>query len=34
MPEGAIHNVGDFDVEVALHADVKTPIKVHVVAGG
>lgn len=34
MPEGAIHNVGDFDVEVSLHADVKAPVKVHVVAGG
>ena len=33
MPEGAIHNVGDYDVEVSLHADVKAPVKVHVVAG-
>ncbi|MGH8125518.1 MAG: 50S ribosomal protein L9 [Rhodanobacteraceae bacterium] len=33
MPEGAIHNVGDYDVEIALHADVKAPVKVHVVAG-
>lgn len=33
MPEGAIHNVGDFEVELSLHADVRTPVKVHVVAG-
>lgn len=33
MPEGAIHNVGDFEVEVSLHADVRTPVKVHVTAG-
>lgn len=33
MPEGAIHNIGDYDVEVSLHADVKVPVKVHVVAG-
>ncbi len=33
MPEGAIHNVGDYDVEVSLHADVKAPVKLHVVAG-
>ena len=33
MPEGAIHNTGDYDVEVSLHADVKAPVKVHVVAG-
>lgn len=33
MPEGAIHNLGDFDVEVSLHADVRVPVKVHVVAG-
>lgn len=33
MPEGAIHNVGDYDVEVSLHADVKVQVKVHVVAG-
>jgi large subunit ribosomal protein L9 len=32
MPEGAIHNIGDYDVEVSLHADVKVPVKVHVVA--
>ena len=33
MPEGAIHNTGDYDVEISLHADVKAPVKVHVVAG-
>ncbi|HEX7324100.1 MAG TPA: 50S ribosomal protein L9 [Rhodanobacteraceae bacterium] len=33
MPEGAVHNVGDFDIEVSFHADVKVPVKVHVVAG-
>ncbi|MGH8151254.1 MAG: 50S ribosomal protein L9 [Rhodanobacteraceae bacterium] len=33
MPEGAIHNVGDYDVEVSLHADVRAPVKVHVIAG-
>jgi large subunit ribosomal protein L9 len=32
MPEGAIHNVGDYEVEISLHADVKAPVKVHVVA--
>lgn len=30
MPEGAIHTVGDYDVEVSLHADVRAPVKVHV----
>jgi large subunit ribosomal protein L9 len=33
MPEGAIHNIGVYDVEISLHADVKAPVKVHVVAG-
>jgi large subunit ribosomal protein L9 len=33
MPEGAIHNIGDYEVEISLHADVKAPVKVHVVAG-
>ena len=33
MPEGAIHNLGDYEVEIALHADVKAPVKVRVVAG-
>ncbi|HET7611980.1 MAG TPA: 50S ribosomal protein L9 [Rhodanobacteraceae bacterium] len=32
MPEGAIHNTGDYEVEISLHADVKAPVKVHVVA--
>lgn len=32
MPEGAIHNTGDYEVEISLHADVKVPVKVHVVA--
>jgi large subunit ribosomal protein L9 len=32
MPEGAIHNTGDYEVEISLHADVKVPLKVHVVA--
>ncbi len=32
MPEGAIHNTGDYEVEVSLHADVRVPVKVHVVA--
>ena len=32
MPEGAIHNVGDYEVEISLHADVKAPVKVHVVS--
>ena len=32
MPEGAIHNIGDYEVEISLHADVKAPVKVHVVA--
>jgi large subunit ribosomal protein L9 len=32
MPEGSIHNVGDYEVEVVLHADVKAPVKIHVVA--
>lgn len=31
MPEGAIHNIGDYEVEITLHADVKAPVKVHVV---
>ncbi|MBS0383001.1 MAG: 50S ribosomal protein L9 [Proteobacteria bacterium] len=33
MPEGAIHNLGDFEVEVSLHADVRVPVKVRVTAG-
>ena len=33
MPEGAIHNIGDYEVEISLHADVKAPVKVHVVDG-
>ena len=33
MPEGALHNVGEYAVEIALHADVKAPVKVRVVAG-
>ncbi|WHZ18589.1 MAG: LSU ribosomal protein L9p [Rhodanobacteraceae bacterium] len=33
MPEGAIHNVGEYAVEVSLHADVKVPVKVRVTAG-
>jgi large subunit ribosomal protein L9 len=33
MPEGAIHNVGDFEVEVSLHADLRRTVKVHVAAG-
>jgi large subunit ribosomal protein L9 len=32
MLEGAIHNVGDFGVEVSLHADLRTSVKVHVTA--
>jgi large subunit ribosomal protein L9 len=32
MPEGAIRNIGDYEIEVSLHADVKVPVKVHVVA--
>ncbi|MGH8215470.1 MAG: 50S ribosomal protein L9 [Rhodanobacteraceae bacterium] len=32
MPEGAIRNTGDYEVEISLHADVKAPVKVHVVA--
>jgi large subunit ribosomal protein L9 len=32
MPEGAIHNIGDYEVEISLHAVVKAPVKVHVVA--
>ncbi|MGH8189918.1 MAG: 50S ribosomal protein L9 [Rhodanobacteraceae bacterium] len=31
MPEGAIHNLGDYEVEISLHADVRAPVKVHVV---
>lgn len=31
MPEGAIHNVGDYTVEVSFHADIKAPVVVHVV---
>ncbi|HET9817936.1 MAG TPA: 50S ribosomal protein L9 [Rhodanobacteraceae bacterium] len=34
MPEGAIHNIGDYEVEISLHADVKAPVRVHVVAEG
>ncbi len=33
MPEGSLRNVGDYEVEVSLHADVRAPVKVHVVAG-
>ncbi len=32
MPEGPIHTLGDYAVEVVLHADVKAPVKIHVVA--
>ncbi|MGH8146302.1 MAG: 50S ribosomal protein L9 [Rhodanobacteraceae bacterium] len=33
MPEGPIHNTGDYEVELSLHADVKAPVKVRVTAG-
>ena len=33
MPEGAIHNVGEYAVEISLHADVRARVKVHVAAG-
>lgn len=33
MPEGAIHNVGEYAVEISLHADVRAPVKVLVAAG-
>ena len=32
MPAGVLHNVGEYDIELKLHADVKATIKVNVVA--
>ena len=32
MPAGVLHNVGEYDIELKLHADVKAMVKVNVVA--
>lgn len=32
MPEGAIRNIGEFEVDIGLHSDVHTKVKVVVVA--
>lgn len=32
MPEGVLHNVGEYDIELKFHADVKATVKVNVVA--
>ena len=32
MPAGVLHNIGEYDIELKLHADVKAMVKVNVVA--
>ena len=32
MPEGAIRQIGEYDIDIELHGDVVTPVKVSIVA--
>lgn len=32
LPEGALRHTGEFDIELALHSEVETTVKLHVVA--